>query len=196
MAALAMGAACDAQAHTVMRGAGDFYAGALHPLTSIEDVLPIVMLGLLAGQNGLKRCQFTLWLLPLAFALGACVALQWPMLRGAFVVNLGSAVILGALLAAAWRLPSWVIFALALGFGITHGYANGVEIVGAIRPPIFIGGMMAAVFIVTGYTVALADWMQRLPVGWARIAIRVAGSWSVAIAMLAISVAPRAILLS
>jgi len=98
-----------AEAHAVYQGAGDFYAGMLHPLTSPEHVLPMLVLGALAGQNGLKRCEFVLWAFPAAMAAGACTALSVPDLRGVLLFNVVSAVLLGSLLAAAFTLQSWLI---------------------------------------------------------------------------------------
>jgi urease accessory protein len=185
-----------AEAHGVYQGAGDFYAGMLHPLTSPEHVLPMLALGALAGQNGLKRCQFVLWAFPAAMAVGACIALFVPDLRGLLLFNVGSAVLLGSLLAAAFTLPSWLIMMLAAVFGMTHGYANGLVIVGQIRPGVFILGMAFASFILMAYMVAVTSFLLRLRPAWIAIAVRVAGSWVAAIGLLVLSLSQRASLLS
>jgi urease accessory protein len=185
-----------AEAHAVYQGAGDFYAGMLHPLTSPEHVLPMLVLGALAGQNGLKRCEFVLWAFPAAMAAGACAALSVPDLHGILLFNVASAVVLGTLLAAAFRLPSWVILILAAVFGLSHGYANGSVIMGQIRPGVFIAGMAFASFILMAYTVAATSFLLRLRPTWIAIAVRVAGSWVAAIGLLILSLSQRALLLS
>ncbi|MBC8752232.1 urease accessory protein [Paraburkholderia sp. WC7.3g] len=185
-----------AEAHAVYQGAGDFYAGMLHPLMSPEHVLPMLVLGALAGQNGLKRCEFVLWAFPAAMAAGASTALSFPDLHGIFLFNLVSAVLLGSLLAAAFTLPSWLILILAVVFGQSHGYANGSAIIGQIRPGVFIAGMAFASFILTAYTVAATSFLLRLRPTWIAIAVRVAGSWVAAIGLLALSLSQRALLLS
>lgn len=185
-----------AEAHAVYHGAGDFYAGMLHPLTSPEHVLPMLVLGALAGQNGLKRCEFVLWAFPAAMAAGACTALSVPDLRGVLLLNFVSTVLLGSLLAAALTLPSWLILILSVGFGLTHGYANGSAIIGQIRPGVFIAGMVVASFILIAYTVAGTSFLLRLRPSWIAIAVRVAGSWAAAIGLFDLSLTQRALLLS
>jgi urease accessory protein len=185
-----------AEAHAVYQGAGNFYAGMLHPLTSPEHVLPMLVLGALAGQNGLKRCEFVLWAFPAGMAAGACIALSVPDLRGVLLVNVVSAVLLGSLLAAAFPLPSWLIFILSIAFGVTHGYANGSAIIGQIRPGVFIAGMVAASFILIAYAVAATSFLLRLRPTWIAIAVRVAGSWVAAIGLLVLSLSQRALLVS
>ena len=185
-----------AEAHAVYQGAGDFYAGMLHPLTSPEHVLPMLVLGALAGQNGLKRCEFVLWAFPAAMAAGACTALSVPDLRGILLFNIASAVLLGSLLAAAFTLPSWLILILAAVFGLTHGYANGAVIMGQIRPGVFIAGLVFASFILMAYTVAAISFLLRLRPTWIAIAVRVAGSWVAAIGLLVLSLSQRALLVS
>lgn len=185
-----------AEAHAVYQGAGDFYAGMLHPLTSPEHVLPMLVLGALAGQNGLKRCEFVLWAFPAAMAAGACTALSAPDLRGVLLFNVVSAVLLGSLLAAAFTLPSWLILILSVGVGLTHGYANGSAIVGQIRPGVFIAGMVVASFVLIAYMVAVTSFLLRLRPTWIAIAVRVAGSWAAAIGLLVLSLSQRALLLS
>src|ERR1700758_1846732 len=76
-----------AESHAVYQGAGDFYTGMLHLLTSPEHVLPLLVLGALAGQNGMRRCEFVLWAFPAAMAAGACIALAVPDLRGVLLFN-------------------------------------------------------------------------------------------------------------
>ncbi|MEX3901275.1 HupE/UreJ family protein [Paraburkholderia sp. BR10954] len=185
-----------AEAHAVYQGAGDFYGGMLHPLTSPEHVLPMLALGVLAGQNGLKRCEFVLWAFPAALAAGASIALSIPDLHGIFLFNIASAVLLGSLVAAAFALPSWLILVLAAVFGLTHGYANGSVIMGQIRPGNFIAGLVFASFILMAYTVAATSFLLRLRPTWIAVAVRVAGSWTAAIGLLVLSFSQRALLLS
>jgi urease accessory protein len=185
-----------AEAHAVYQGAGDFYAGMLHPLTSPEHLLPMLALGALAGQNGLKRCDFVLWAFPAAMTAGAWIALSVTDLHGILLFNIVSAVLLGSLLAAAFKLPSWLILILAAVFGLTHGYANGSVIIGQIRPVVFIAGMAFESFILIAYTVAATSCLLRLRPAWIAIAVRVAGSWVAAIGLLVLSLSQRGSLLS
>jgi urease accessory protein len=179
-----------------MIGTNDFIAGVLHPVTALEDALPIFMLGVLAGQNGLRRCEFIFWLLPIAMALGAIVALMHPGMPGINLVNIISMVALGLSVAIAKKLPIAILVGLALLFGLSHGYANGVEVNGQIRPAFFISGVALAALFLVAYGTALTDFLLRRDNTWMPIAVRVAGSWSAAIGLLVLSVSHQSALLS
>src|SRR5258708_16624939 len=55
-----------AQAHIVATRLGDFYAGALHPLTDLQDLILWTAMGMLAGSLGAAKGR----LLVLVFPLG------------------------------------------------------------------------------------------------------------------------------
>lgn len=187
LAALALAlSAAGAHAHTSAKGVGDFYAGFLHPLTALEHVLPFLALGVLAGQQG-QRSQAGLPVFWVALMLGATAALWLPAVPAVDLVNILSALILGALIAAAFPLPASVSIVLALLFGLSHGYANGAAITSLIKPYLFIPGVGLAGLVVTGYGVIVTDYVLRRKVGWMRVAVRVAGSWIAAIGMLVLA---------
>ncbi len=181
--ALAAEAAC---AHVASAQAGAFHAGLLHPLTAPEHVLPMLALGLLAGQHGLNEGQGVLLAFVVALAAGAGLALNQPGSDGILLLNLGSLVLIGGLVAAAWRLPTALLYALALGFGMTHGYANGAALPPNLSPLIFTLGLVAAALLAMGYGLAVSDALLRLKPNWPRVAVRVAGSWVAAVGILAL----------
>ena len=57
-----------------MKGVGDFYAGMLHPVTTIETALPIVVLSLLAGQQRREAAINVLAAFPGGLLFGAMLA--------------------------------------------------------------------------------------------------------------------------
>ncbi|SMC29856.1 Hydrogenase/urease accessory protein HupE [Andreprevotia lacus DSM 23236] len=183
-------------AHAALQGAGDFYAGALHPLTSPEHMLPLLLIGLLAGQNGHRTMSFTLLVLPLSLAIGAAVSFGWPRLPGSFLGCMALAMLLGGLLALAWRLPRSAVGLLAAACGLIVGYANGSAISADMQPVVFVAGLMAVGFLLQAYGMALVSALLACQRGWLTIAIRVLGSWSVAIGLLVISLSHRALLLA
>ena len=65
------------------------------PLTALENVLPFLALGILCGQQG-QRAQVALPLFWIALMAGATAALWLPGLAGADLINILSALILGA----------------------------------------------------------------------------------------------------
>jgi urease accessory protein len=99
--------------------------------------------------------------------------------------------VLGALIAAGTSLPISVYGVLAVLFGLTHGYANGLAIVPPIQWYAFVPGLGLAGLAVTAYGFVVADWVQHKNVGWMRIAVRVAGSWIAAIGLLVLATSWR-----
>ncbi len=106
---------------------GSFSGGFAHPLGGADHVLAMVALGLLAAQAGGR----TLWLLPVMFvaAMLAGGAAGWAGMPFGAVepVILASVIVLGALVAAAMRLPLGVAAVMAAAFGYAHGWAHGAE---------------------------------------------------------------------
>jgi urease accessory protein len=180
-----------AHAHATSAQAGAFYAGLLHPLTAPEHVLPMVALGLLAGQQGLNQGQGLLLVFPAAMALGASLALLHPALGWVSLLNIGSAALFGGLVAAAWRAPTVLLYALALLFGISHGYANGAAIAPNLSPAVFILGLVTAALLVLGYSMAGTAYLLRLKPAWLLIAVRLAGSWIAAVGILVFGMMAR-----
>jgi urease accessory protein len=62
-----------ADAHIVASRLGDFYTGALHPLTDLQDLILWVAMGVLAGSLGASKGR---WLV-LAFPLGLWLVWLW-----------------------------------------------------------------------------------------------------------------------
>jgi len=189
---LALGADA-AYAHAASPQAGAFYAGLIHPLTAPEHVLPMVALGLLAGQHGLNKGQGVLLAFTIALAAGAGLAPNGSALSWIPPLNIGSLVLIGGLVAAAWRLPTGLLYALALLFGATHGYANGAALPLDLSTPIFILGLVAAALLTTGYGSVVADALLRLKPTWPQVAVRVAGSWVAAVGILVLGMGGRSL---
>ena len=59
-----LAAAQPADAHIVASRLGDFYAGALHPLTDLQDGVLWTALGLLAGSLGATHGRWLVLVLP------------------------------------------------------------------------------------------------------------------------------------
>jgi ABC-type nickel/cobalt efflux system permease component RcnA len=62
-----------ALAHLVNTNVGEFYAGILHPLTSVEYLFPAVALALLAGRCGTQAARWMVVFFPLALIAGTCL---------------------------------------------------------------------------------------------------------------------------
>ena len=187
----------NAHAHSVVKGVGDLYAGLLHVLTALEHVLPFIALSLLAGQRGLKtQVEAVLLVFPVALMSGATAALWLPPLPGLAFFNIASAILLGALVAAAWPLPRMVFYGLVLVFGISHGFANGEAITQTTKAYLFILGVGLSGLAVLAYGTLTVDYLLKRKSGWIPVAVRVAGSWIAAIAVLVLATTGRTMLAS
>ena len=187
----------NADAHSMVKGVGDFYAGLLHVLTALEHVLPFIALSLLAGQRGMKmQADAVLLVFPIALMIGATAALRLPPLPGLAFFNIASAILLGGLVASAWPLPRAVFYGLVVAFGLSHGFANGEAVTETTKAYLFILGIGLAGLAVLAYGTLMVDFLLKRKATWIPIAVRVAGSWIAAIGVLVLATAGRTILSS
>jgi hydrogenase/urease accessory protein HupE len=168
---LASGAA---QAHLVSTGIGPVYDGIAHLLVSFEDLLPVIAIALLAGLNGPSAGRRVLLVLPFAWLIGGVagtLGTAAPWSTGPATLSL---LVLGALVAADFKLSPSAVAVFALVLGLAHGWHNGVAITVAGWPATGLLGTAGAVFVVAALVAATVVALRR---PWTRIATRVAGSW-------------------
>jgi hydrogenase/urease accessory protein HupE len=175
------------QAHLMNSGFGPFYDGLAHPLISPEDLLPAVAMALLAGLGGRRAGRFVLAILPAAWlagmAAGAGIAAEWAIgLPGApaWLMAVVTA-LLGALVASDLRLPLAAVAALAAALGALHGYDDGRDLAATTGAVVAIAGIACSLFAIVSL---LAGQVAVLRVQWARLAVRISGSWIAAIGLL------------
>lgn len=169
----------DAAAHLVTTGMGPVYDGIGHLLLTPEDLVPALALALFAGLRGTAHGRRAMFLLPVAWLAGGLIGLL--LVSGpAFPVPALSFLILGALVAADLRLPANGVAVLAVVLGLVHGVLNGA----ALRQSaggLGLLGIMAALFVLVTLASAFVVSLER---AWARIAVRVVGSWVAASGLL------------
>ena len=171
-----------ADAHTPFKGANAFYTGLLHPVVVPSEALAVVALALLFGTSGALASRLGLALFATGLLIGLCCGQLAPAVPG-------------------WTTPALLAVALLMAIIVTTG----------LRPP---PGLAAVIAVVTGAIVgldALPDassgrdiWLGSAATilgglivavivsglivngrqHWRRIAIRVAGSWITASAVL------------
>jgi urease accessory protein len=176
-----------AEAHLVTTGLGPLYDGLLHIALTPEDLVPVLALALLAGLRGVTHGRRALFVLPVAWLLGGIIGLavhggaspSWTAL---------SFVLLGGLVALDARLPLGATTLLAALLGLGHGYLNGASLAGPGLGTVGLLGMVAAVFTLVALA---ASFVVPLRAVWARLVVRVAGSWIAAIGLLLIGWAIR-----
>ena len=167
-------------AHLVSTGLGPLFDGIGHVVVTPQDLLPVIALALLAGLGGKAYGRRVLFVLPMAWLAGGLVGLSTGLSAPLATTGL-SFLILGGLVAADHPMSERVGGVLAVALGALHGQMNGVEMAAAgigLTGLLGTGAMLfVCVSLVTGLVVSLRP-------TWTRVAVRVAGSWIVAVGLL------------
>ncbi|MFO0986990.1 MAG: HupE/UreJ family protein [Alphaproteobacteria bacterium] len=156
LAALAAAlAAAPAVAHTG-HGLDGFAAGFAHPFGGIDHLLAMIAVGAWAAQQGGRA----VWALPAAFlgamALGGVFGFAGSSLAGTEGAILASVLVLGAVIAAAAKLPIAVAAPLVGAFALFHGLAHGAELPEDGNAPAYAAGFVAATALLHAAGIALA----------------------------------------
>jgi hydrogenase/urease accessory protein HupE len=169
-----------ASAHLTSTGMGPIYDGLLHFFLSPEDIVPVVALALFAGLRGPEYARRALVALPISWFAG-CLIGTWamPMLSGP--VAAVSFLVFGGLVAANAPLSLRVTTVLAIALGLVHGAMNGAGMRWSLSLFAAYAGLAAGIAVVVALVSAF---VVRLRQPWARIVVRVAGSWIVASGLL------------
>lgn len=170
-----------AEAHLVTTGLGPIYDGVSHVLVSPDDLVPIVAMALVAGLNGPVAGRRTLFALTGAWLAGGLMGFfaASPTVPGA--ATTASFLVLGVLAAVDRRLSPATVTVLAVSVGLLHGWLNGTAIAESQREATGLLGIAATTFVLVALVSAFVVSIR--PV-WARMAMRVAGSWVAAIGLL------------
>jgi urease accessory protein len=176
------------EAHLNSTGMGPFYDGLMHFLLSPEDIIPVLALALLAGLRGAEFGRHTLFVLPSAWLLGSLFGLAAAAVKGNALVSAIWFLLLGGLLAANAKLSLRLTTALAALLGLYHGYLNGTGMGQSASAVVVLLGLVCAIFVLVALAAAF---VVRLRAQWARIAVRVAGSWIAASGILMLGWAVR-----
>jgi urease accessory protein len=178
-----------AHAHLMNTGFGPFYDGLTHLFVTPEDLLPVIAIALLAGLRSPRSGRAALFALPVAWLVGSAAGLFATPQITLPVAETVITIVIGALLAADRPLPLACVAFLAILLGLFHGILNGSEIPKTNGSgEIYVAGVAAALFVVVSL---LAGQAASVRVRWARVAVRVAGSWIVAIGLLMLGWAMR-----
>ncbi len=177
-----------AEAHLNSTGMGPFYDGLMHFLMSPEDIIPVFALALLAGLRGANYGRRALFVLPIAWLLGALAGLSSFATRPHPFIAAAWFLLLGGLVAADTKLSLRVTTALAALLGLYHGYLNGNGMGQSLSTVVVLMGLVFAIFVIVAL---VAAFVVRLRASWTRIAVRVAGSWIAASGLLMLGWATR-----
>lgn len=173
--ALALVAPTVASAHPAGGAAHGFGSGFAHPFLGWDHILAMVAVGVWAGQRGGKAR----WVLPAAFvaamAVGGALAFSGVGMPGVEAGILASVLVLGALIAAAARLPLVAAAAIVAGFALFHGHAHGTEMPQTLSGFAYGAGFSAATALLHGTGVVVPASLHRLG-GIEGLGVRLAGA--------------------
>lgn len=170
-----------AAAHLVTTGLGPVYDGVTHLLVSLDDLLPVIALGLLAGLGGPAAGRRAMLILPLAWMLGGLGGFTSEVAPVPGLATAWSALVLGMLVAVDGRWHPAVVPSLAAALGLVHGWLNGAGIASVNREPLALAGIGVTLFALVTLLAAAVISLRR---PWMRVAVRVAGSWIAAAGLL------------
>ena len=178
-----------AEAHLNSTGMGPFYDGTMHFLVSPEDLVPVLALAMLAGLRGAAFGRRALFVLPGAWLFGGFLGLTTVLATtGNAMLAAAWFLLLGVFLAADAKLSLRVTTALAAVLGFYHGYLNGT---GMGQPGTGAVALIGLIFAIFAVVALAASFVVQLRAEWARIGVRVAGSWIAASGLLMLGWAVR-----
>jgi hypothetical protein len=187
-----------ASAHLVQTGFGEFYDGIGHLLATLPDLFIVVAVALLAGSSGAPAARRALIALPAAWlAAGLLGSIAAVDIVSPWVTTLLFGLV-GVLVALDLKLSPRLVLTLSLVAGALHGWSNGASIVEALREleptaatsgSLALSGIATAVFAIVTIVSAVVVPIESYA---ARVAVRVAGSWLTAIAILMVGWLVRA----
>lgn len=133
-----------ALAHTGVGNTAGFVHGFGHPLSGLDHVLAMGMVGVLAWQLGGRA----VWIVPTTFVLVMAVGGALGMMGIAVpFVEIGivlSVIVLGAIVALGIQAPVAIAAGIVGLFAIFHGHAHGAEMPAATGGIAFAAGFMIA----------------------------------------------------
>jgi urease accessory protein len=184
-AALLLIAVEPADAHIVASRLGDFYAGALHPLTDLQDLILWTALGLLAGSLGATRGRWLVLVLPFGLVSGLALGMAFGADRVSPLASSGMMLALGLLLAAGLRINVVALCAIALVLALMRGVVNAGGVSPDTNRLLFAAGLAGAGYVMITLIMAVTlVFCEPTSAAWRRIAIRVCGSWIAAIGLM------------
>ncbi len=183
-----------AEAHIIAARLGDFYTGALHPLTDPQDIVLWLALALFAGSLGPGRARWLVLLMPLGllagFLLQVTLGIGQIGALGAAGLMVGLGLLLASGLATGLAAGNRLFGGAVLLVTATSGASNAAGMAPEANATLFAAGLASAGYVVITLLLA-AIVALRWPstdtsgtAGWRAIVLRVCGSWIAAIGLM------------
>jgi urease accessory protein len=187
-AAVLLAQAGPAEAHIVALRLGDFYAGALHPLTDLQDIILWGAMGVLGGMLGAARGRWLVLVFPLGLLAGLALAQSFEITLTGSTVDAAMVLVLGLLMATAVRIPMAVLCALAFALAVIRGAANATDLGPETDRLLFAAGLACSGYAVITLVMALALAFRgadtSAPISWRKITLQALGGWIAAIGLM------------
>ncbi|WP_431280790.1 HupE/UreJ family protein [Humitalea sp. 24SJ18S-53] len=165
-----------AQAHTGTGHLMGMLHGFQHPISGLDHILAMVLVGVFAAQIGGRA----VWLVPVSFlaalALGGALGVagvQMPFLEVGIAM---SVVILGAIVALVVKAPLPAAMGLVGLFAIFHGYAHGAEMPLGADAAAYAAGFMVTTAVLHTLGIGIGLSIGRMNARHGALVARSAGS--------------------
>lgn len=161
--------------HEIIGNASDFLQGFGHPISGLDHLLAMVLVGMLAFQIGGRA----LWLVPGTFvavmAVGGTLGMagvRMPLVEVAIGI---SVILLGATVTLGVRLPvAATVIAVGI-FAIFHGHAHGLEMPLGTATYTYAAGFMVATAMLHLAGICLSSIVGRISGSYSTILTRLPG---------------------
>jgi urease accessory protein len=177
-----------ADAHIVASRLGDFYTGALHPLTDLQDIILWTAVGVLAGSLGASRGRWLVLAFPLGLLAGLVLARTTGFVSAGPATDAGMILALGLLLAAATQIPTTLLCATAFALAVLRGAANAGGVAPDTNRLLYAAGLAcvgyATITLIMALTLAFRQPEAGTSTAWRGIAVRALGGWIAAIGLM------------
>lgn len=177
-------------AHLMQTGFGGFYDGIAHLFLTPADLLLVLGLALLAGQQGPQGGRLLLMLLPLSWWIGLAVGQRWGLDLTLVLLSTVVFTAVGVLVALSLRLSAQVLAITVAGSGLLFGLINGFTMPSSSSGlPLDVLGVVSAVAVLS---VLISAQVAATRSKGFRMAVRVAGSWIAAAGLLSLGLLLKA----
>ena len=168
-------------AHLMETGFGGFYDGIAHLLITPADLLLVLGLSLLSGQQGQAGGRMLLLVLPLSWWLGGCLGQVLAVGGSLETISILWFTAIGGLVALQCRVqPRWLAVLSAFS-GLLFGIGNGSTMALKGAWSLDLLGVVSALTVISALVSAQTSVSRR---EWVRISLRVVGSWIAAAGLL------------
>lgn len=161
----------------------------LQPVTAAQSLLPLLAVGLVCRQNDhIEIDRLQILILGVGLALGLAAQIHLGAGDGAAAISLVLACLAGGTTAIARPVPAGATSAIVFALGLAVGANLHVETSSVLD----VAPALAAAFFATiAALLMIAETARSVTHDWHGIALRIAGSWIVAIAVISLALSLR-----